>query len=329
MDVARFVLGAVVFLGFAVPTAFAQTDKEVAMEAAKGGAVKPWKHVRGFGRVLNLTKLPVVIDEPGLYAIDRNWRLEQPGGVFELIQITADEVTLDLHGFEILADPGQGTLLVITGGFAEVRNGELSACCTDGGVAVQATRAARLHHLSIFSYDAMTFEGGTSLTDSEIVPRVGMSFDSFAVLERNVIRCNFACVTLLGDDNRLLNNTVIPWQGGVIDVLGDRNIVANTVVDATNSVDIDDPFQIAGDRNVVRDNTVLIGGDLNHVFTISGTANTLDGNIASPPVPGGRAPVGMQFTASGNYYGDNRMAAVVPFAFDGTVQTNWGGNVGY
>ena len=37
----------------------------------------------------------------------------------------------------------------------------------------------------------------------------------------------------------------------------------------------------------------------------------------------------MEFTANGNYYGNNRMAAQVPFALGGTVQTDWGGNVGY
>jgi hypothetical protein len=195
---------------------------------------------------------------------------------------------------------------------------------------VHSTRGARLHHLSVFSYDLMSFEGsGTSFTDSEIVPRVGVSFDDFATLERNVINCNFACVTVLGDDNRIMNNRVSPWQGGVIDVLGNRNIVAGNVVDATNSIDIDEPFQIAGDGNVVRDNTVLLGGELSHVFVVSGTANTLDGNIGAPPTPGGRAPVGMEFTADGNFYGDNRMAAQTPFALGGTMQTDWGGNVGY
>ena len=70
------------------------------------------------------------------------------------------------------------------------------------------------------------------------------------------------------------------------------------------------------------------------MWRIGGTANTLDGNIGAPSESLGlpravRARIGMQFTAEGNYYGDNRMAAEVPFALGGTVQTDWGGNVGY
>jgi hypothetical protein len=65
------------------------------------------------------------------------------------------------------------------------------------------------------------------------------------------------------------------------------------------------------------------------LWAISGTANTLDGNVAAPGRFGERARTGMAFTADGNFYGDNRMAAQTPFVVGGTVQTDWGGNVGY
>ena len=83
-----------------------------------------------------------------------------------------------------------------------------------------------------------------------------------------------------------------------------------------------------GDRNVVRSNT-YINGLTSAVLLISGTANTLDGNIAARAAEGGQASVGMEFRADGNFYGNNRMAAQVPFALGGTVQTDWDGNVGY
>jgi hypothetical protein len=334
MDGTRLLLVAAGCCALAGPVALAQSDGEIAAQAARpNGAPKPWKNVRGFGRVLDLTKLPLVIDEPGLYAIDRNWELPDSAANLTLdglIQITADDVTLDLHGFEILSDPGQGIVLLITGNRAEVRNGGLAACCSDGANAVHATRGVRLHHLSVFSYDVMDFEGdGTSFTDSAIVPRVGMTFANFSAVERNTIACNFECVTLHGDDNRVVSNRVNPRQGGVFQIGGDRNIVADNIVNAVESIDIDDPFEIEGDSNVVRNNTVLMGGVLQNVISVSGTANTIDGNIGAPPVPGGRAPVGILFTADGNFYGDNRMAAQVPFALGGTVQTDWGGNHGY
>ena len=76
---------------------------------------------------------------------------------------------------------------------------------------------------------------------------------------------------------------MIPYQAGIIDVVGDGNLVANNVIDASNAIDILDGIVIAGDRNVARSNTVLVGGfNRTPVFSISGTANTLDGNIAAP-----------------------------------------------
>ena len=333
MDVARLVFGAVVFLGFAVPTAFAQTDKEAAMAAAKaGGATKPWRNVRGFGRVLNLTQLPLVIDEPGLYAIDRSWLIEQPSGVFELIQITADSVTLDLHGFDISADigPPGGTLFVISGRGAEIRNGGFSACCEEA-TAIRSTNGARLHHLSIFSGLTMDFANGTSLTDSFLSVRVEIQLAGNSNLERNTMGCNRGryCVRVLGEGNRVTDNKLTLYQGGGIGILGDRNFVVNNIIEAFEAPDALEAFVVDGDTNVVRANTVLGGFSARSIFVINGTANTLDGNIVAPPTPTARALNGMEFTADGNYYGDNRMAAQVPFLLGGTVQTDWGGNVGY
>ena len=108
--------------------------------------------------------------------------------------------------------------------------------------------------------------------------------------------------------------------------------MADNIVDVTEAVDAFEPFEVEGDNNVVRDNTVLLGGTIvnaSAIYAISGTANTLDGNIAAPSSPFERVRTGMAFTADGNYYGDNRMAATMPFALGGTVQIDWGGNVGY
>jgi hypothetical protein len=343
MDVPRLLLIAAAGVAASVvPPAQAQPDDPEALAAEARGAPKPWKpwkHVRGSGRVLDLSMPPVVIDEPGPYAIQQNWRFPPAttAVVTELIQITANNVTLDLHGFEISAEggaPPRFTLFVITGHSAEIRNGGLAACC-EGAVTVHSTgRGMRLHHLSVFSHETMTFDGDlTSLTDSDISPRVGIRFAGRSNLERNAISCNRGrCVTLLGDGSRITDNKMSLSQGGGVRIMGNRNVVANNVVDVTDAVDAGEAFEVEGDNNVVRGNTVLLGGitaNASAIYVISGTGNTLDGNIAAPPTPTERAQVGMQFTADGNYYGDNRMAAQVPFELGGTVQTDWGGNVDY
>src|SRR5688572_15693684 len=339
MDVARLlrVAAAVAVAVLAIPVADAQDDEEIAAQASVArGAPKPWKFVRGLGRVLDLSRLPVVIDEPGNYAIQRNWQIPSAASQVntELIRITADNVTLDLHGFEISADgisaPPVTTLLVITGRAVEIRNGGLSACCEGGGVVHSTGFGTKMHHLTMYSHETMSFTGdGASLTDSDFHARVQVRFAARSTLERNAISCNrgHSCVVLVGDGNSVANNRMSLYQGGGIEILGDRNLLAANVVDVTDAVDAFEPFEVAGDSNIVRDNTVFLGGTIvnaSAIFVISGTANTLDGNIAAPATPTERARIGMAFTADGNYYGDNRMAAQVPFALGGTVQTDWG-----
>lgn len=338
MDVRRVLLASTVAcLGFAGSAALGQAlapddDPEaLAAEMARAkGPAKPWKHVRGFGRVLDLRKLPVVIDEPGLYAIDRNWMFEGPSGTPQLIEITADDVTLDLHGFEISAEIDLGgVLLGISGLRVEIRNGGLSACCEEA-TTLRATSGPHLHHLSVFSGLTMEFEGdGASLTDSTLSLRAEAEFAGGATVVRNTIACNRGryCIHLLGDGNQVANNSLTLFQGGGIGVFGVRNVVASNVIDAQQLVDEVPSFTIQGDQNVVRANTVLYGAS--PVFAIGGTANTLDGNIVAPVHATARARVGVEFTRDGNFYGNNRMAAQVPFALGGTVQTDWGGNVGY
>ncbi len=335
MDGRRVLLVAVVCLGFAGPAAYSQDDEDVIAQSARAkGQIKPWKQIRGFGRVLDLRTLPVVIDEPGLYAIDRNWQLSESAvSVYpEPIKIAADDVTLDLPSYKISDDilaPPLSTLLVISGHRVEVRNGSLSACC-DGASAVRSTTGPWLHHLKLSSSDQIQFEGrGARLTDSEINTVVAMSFAGNAVVRRNTMSCRVGCVAVLGDGAQVIDNKLYPSQGGGIEIVGNNNILANNVADVSSAIDAFEVFEIEGDSNVVRDNNVLLGGMVRTLIAVSGAANTLEGNIAGPPAEGLRAPVGIRFTTNGNYYGNNRMAATVPFELGGTTQMDWGGNVGY
>jgi hypothetical protein len=335
MDVSRLVLVAAAVL-VTIPIAYAQDDDAVVAHSARApGPPKPWKQVRGFGRVLDLSKPPVVIDEPGLYAIQQDWRF--PSAVADaafpdgLIQIMADDVTLDLHGFTISAENNAqlaATLLVITGDSAEIRNGGIEA--NDIDRAAHSTGIGPwLHHLSIFSGaedETMRFEGnGATISDSLIRGSIFLAGESS--LERNSFNARFGAFRLTGDGNRVIDNRIQTTRAdAVAEILGNENIVANNLI---TGLAFDTGFSVDGDYNVLRGNTVTLVG-LRTVARISGSGNTLDSNIA-PPDPGEdfRARVGMEFTADGNYYGNNRMAAQVPFALGGTVQTDWGGNVGY
>ena len=331
MDSRSTVLGSMAVAVFALSTAQGQQIEPDAEEAVTGGVAKPWKNVRGVGRVLDLTKLPLVIDEPGLYALQRDWVLTgyRLGG--ELIRVTADNVTLDLHGFkiEIRLDDISSTLIAVSGNEVVVRNGRLSACC-EGAAAFGSTGTGTLlEHLDVLSGFPMLFEGAqATITDSVIFARWGIFVKERSVVQRNALSCRTFCLSLSGDKNQVIANRFDFGDADVVvEVAGDGNIIERNVID-NDFVVPGTAYVIAGARNVVRDNTITGTGDI-VAFGVSGVKNTLDGNILASREAGPPVRVGIDFTANGNYYGNNRMAATVPFNLNGTVQTDWGGNVSY
>jgi hypothetical protein len=332
MDVTRLVCIALASLGCVTGTAHAQSSGQLAAQAAqRPGPVKPWKQVTGFGRVLDLSNPPVVIDEPGLYALQRDWVLTgyQLGG--DIIRVTADNVTLDLHGFGITIrlDDINSTLLAVSGNQALVRNGRLEACC-EGAAAFGSTGfGTRLEHLDVNGQDPMRFDGaGAVITDSVIHTRWGINVNENSVVRGNALSCRTFCLTLQGAMNQVIDNRFSYADADVVlQVDGDGNVIERNVMDG----DVFGPgtaYAVGGDRNVVRDNTIT-GGGFGTAFAVGGTGNTLDANILASREGGLLTTNGIRFTADGNYYGNNRMAAQVPFALGATVQTDWGGNVGY
>ena len=78
-------------------------------------------------RIIDLSTSPVEIREPGVYVFDRNWFA---GGPFErgAIVIQADDVTLDLQGFELSVVYGG---VSSTGQNVIIRNGRIIAAQRD------------------------------------------------------------------------------------------------------------------------------------------------------------------------------------------------------
>ena len=76
-------------------------------------------------RVLDLSA-PVVIREAGRYVLDRDWDVDGFGSSVWALEITADNVTLDMQGFGLSG----ASLLSIGGSSATVKNGHLNTTGT-------------------------------------------------------------------------------------------------------------------------------------------------------------------------------------------------------
>ena len=179
------------------------------------------------------------------------------------------------------------------------------------------------------SHYPVEFEGArATITDSVIAARWGTNVNETSVVRRNALSCRTFCLTLQGDMNQVIDNRFAFADADfVVHVYGDANVIERNMID-NNFIAPYPAYVVDGDRNVIRDNTIT-GSGAGVAFAVGGTGNTLDGNIVASREAGPSTEVGIEFTADGNYYGNNRMAAIVPFNLNGTVQTDWGGNVSY
>ena len=297
-------------------------------------------------RVLDLSRA-VVISEPGVYVLNRDWRVEGVTGPARALAIRADNVTLDLQGFELSAD---GVLIDVDGSFVTVRNGRLrtsSAAIVGGGrdVLIDAMRMTSGSGVDLYG-------AGTVLANSFISAQHQAVFAERGVTVRNnVITSEDGAPAVLAQYGAYILDNQLTCEGDVcVELRGRSNVVSNNILTSTGTA-----IKIAAGNSQILDNDVILrtsmferGGGGEPLFTpragevaidVQAGKNTIRGNFVEPTAPfplhdSFGAPlfvpwqVGIRFTSSDNRYGDNLMGAQVPFDLGATVQTDLGGNVG-
>ena len=306
-----------------LPLLFAVAGPAATADDTGGAAQSSNKH--SGTRVSRLTTLPCVIKESGTYVLDRDWNVTAAPNYVMLV-IEASNVILDFNGFEIRYE-GDGTIVRVEGDNVTLRDGAVSA--VDASPLQSLGSGTAIERMTLVGVGGVSLGGrGARFIDSLASGRFGVSFSGEAVVEGSDFGCHYDCVGLHGERNSFTGNRVSAADGVTIAVDGDGNIVArNTVLGGSGGAF--EVVVIEGDHNVVRDNTIAVDVQQRPIVSVRGTSNTLDGNIAYPSPDGGPASVGIAFDEDGNFYGDNRMAAAIPFQLGSTAQTDWGGNVGY
>jgi hypothetical protein len=303
--------------------------------AASSASMKPTKPYR----VVDLKRGSFVIDTPGNWVLNRSWTFEDVSNALPLniIDVVADGVVLDFRGFEIevtgTPDTPPVTVINVQGNAFLLKGATVSICCGEGGSVLRSTgNGTEIDGLRGFSYNVMTLEGSDAIIrNSAFHARNGVHLSSRGTIENTVVSCRSGCVIVDGDENKLLNSRILPGQFNGVTVGGDGNVIAGNLIDfPAMGPEIGNGFDIRGNANVVRDNTLATGGETYVVVNVSGIGNVIDGNIgAVVGPPPGVIHTGVRFEQNGNFYGDNRMDATVPFDLGATTQTDWGGNVGY
>jgi len=287
-------------------------------------------------RVVDLKSGSAVIDQPGNYVLTRSWTFKDlPDMPLNIIDVVADNVVLDFRGFAIdvegMPDTAFITVIKVQGRLFTLKNAEITICCGAQASALRSTGVGtEIQGFRGYSFDTMSLAGRASvIRDSTFHARFGVGVSSFGRIENTAISCKTGCLGL-GDDNKVLNSRLLPGESEGLLIAGDRNVVAGNLLDFPNQgPELEIGIDVRGNGNVVRDNTLAIGGETFVAMNVSGTGNVIDGNIGAVVDTQGSILRGIRFEQNGNFYGDNRMQTAVPFDLGGTTQTDWGDNVGY
>jgi hypothetical protein len=286
----------------------------------------------GAAHVLDLSTLPAVIDEPGSYVLNRDWDVSVADvtSVHSVVDVQADDVVIDFRGFEVTYN-NEGAGVVIQGANVTVRGGRLIGYIMSTPISSSGAQTT-VENMYIQTFDeAPRFQGsGAVLRETTLKSRFGVSMGSGSVAERNHLECSQFCIAL-GSSSQAVDNRIDCSLEYCLIIRGDGNLVVGNRLFAQET---QGGMQIVGNGNVLRNNTILMETPPESLFEIKGSANIIDGNIGAGSVSGdattgARAALGIYFTVDGNFYGNNRLAAVVLLAPNGTVQTDWGGNVAF
>jgi hypothetical protein len=283
-------------------------------------------------QVLDLSRTPVEIVQPGVYVLNRNWDALFNVSPNSAIHITADDVTLDMQGFDLLVIEGGG--IYSTGTNGTIRNGSVR---TRTGIAIQVGgRGTRIENMRVRadSGGAVSLMGvGSVLSDSEVTGNVNAGSgtlvrDNSIFSQRTALSMWSSRATVVGND---VDGCAI---GPCITVEGDHNVVErNRILMVDNDVR-KYGLIVVGDHNLALGN-IFGRCSGSTAILVTGLGNIFRDNLAPRSEPqelGGIPPkvcgTGIEFQRDGNFYGDNTMWATVPFNVGASVQTDLGGNVG-
>lgn len=290
------------------------------------------------GRVLDLSQVPVVLTDPGLYVLDRSWNVVSPTPDGAII-VGNSNVTLDLRGFDLTVYESGVSANSNRENFT-IRNGRITS---HRGIAIQVEGPGSLiEHVTASALDygtTISVSGKGSVLANSTVSLINGSLGNSAVSARegaivrdnqitsdgvgvfaayrtsvvdNDVYCEEACVVVERSDSIVSRNKIHGFGGYAVELRGDYNNVKDNVLQMI----------------CIGANSIPWGG--NSAIFVEGRANTIVGNLAPAMSCGGASGwgSGIFFTQNGNFYGHNVMFAAEPFFLGGTTQTDLGGNAG-
>ena len=272
------------------------------------------------------------ITTPGVYVLDRSWPAtgSPVGGA---LIITADNVTLDLQGFELRSGEA---MIVSTGRDVIIRNGTVDA---ELGSAIRVSGAGtRIEHVraKVGRGGAIGLAGsGSTLSDSWVTSgesATGVSADDSTIVRNNTI-VGRGTALRASSATTVIDNQIGCSLDTCLVVQGVNNTISRNRITLTVQVPLINGLHILGNYNHATDNVFFApcNGFVHsgRAIVVEGQGNIIRDNVV--PSCSGLAAWGggVLFLRDGNFYGDNIVWATGPFNVGATVQTDLGGNVGF
>ena len=275
--------------------------------------------------VLDLNEVPVTIDQPGRYVLDRDWTIGM-GLLVPSITIAADNVSLDMRGYTIVGDSRD--TVYISGDRISIVDGWFQTAPIVVGEESFRVTIDSVHLDNRGAGSPLALNGGTVVvSNSTAVGMAGIGIGGGQHQLRNVSMRGQEghALVVAGGTVRVSDSTLTARREGVVVRTDGNTFERNTISTQSFGYGID----LQGDGNRILDNR--FSGVAGTAILVSGTGNLLRGNLAHPETTQPAFSLwdeGIRFSVDGNLYGSNTMMAVTPFNLGSTSQLDLGGNHG-
>lgn len=215
--------------------------------------------------VLDVSSLPVTVDQPGTYVLNADLTVAD-GVALPAIIIESDGVVLDMQGWTLFNEAaGTGAVIAVTGGQAAIVGGTIVSTVADS-IAIGASGAEqlRLSRLTVEAPVAVALDDSTfEIADSTLIGAVGVS--GSGRLWRNVFEQDGVDCALVAESTGLMGiwDNLFDGVPCAISASGPgMSIARNTVDSSGNGIEADETAMIQGNRIVAAATAILGGGTI-------------------------------------------------------------------
>lgn len=227
------------------------------------------QHPQPAEKIIDLSTIPYVIDEPGWYTLDQDWTLDAgDSDLLSFIEVNSDKVTIDFQGHRLKLGSSLPIIGIdINGSGVMIRNGviDMSTRICSGFPAIRgAGNDIRILDMLVFGFQAEC-NGFLGISLSGLEHQVIRVDTTHAPCDPRTEPCQVisGASVHVGDDALVKDNNLFCDYGPCL-TAGSSSIIANN--------------RVRGDGGVRVDSDNLVVNNITRSIETTGTDNTVENN---------------------------------------------------